>query len=279
VIFGACLAVAFLVVYIPTMLAWRTGDAAFRPFHVFQLASFWKENAPAWQQWLAHWLPVAIATPLASLACAVVVFIGTCGVRILAVPYLLRGDRARRDPLLVGLVGAFFIMSAGMGTMMELNSYGELYLLLMMRMPTAVLAAGFLIAAWRWCVRRWTELSLRASGRWAPRVNRFLIASSGVMFLIVFITRRFRSGDYGSRDPTTFSTPRARVRGQTWRRIFSIAANLSAPKPSAPVPRTCCSITASMTVRRSRCPSAIACSRIGGSKSIGFPTTRPLRTI
>lgn len=146
---GAVLTLAFAIVYIPMMSGWRTGDAAWRPFHVFQLTQFWKQYLPSWQAALGQWLPAAAAGPLAMLACAAVVFAGTCGVRLLALPYLFWGDLERRDALLVGWIGAFFFASTGMGLMMELNSYGELYLVLMMRLPMAVLTAAFLVAATR----------------------------------------------------------------------------------------------------------------------------------
>ena len=147
--FAACLGVAFLIVYIPTMSAWRTGDAAFRPFHVFELAAFWKAYRPLWQESLAHWLPAGLAGALATAGCALVVIAGTWGIRVLAIPYLLWGDREKRDARLVGWVGSFFIVSMAMGLLMELNSYGELYLFLMMRLPMSVLTAAFLVAAWR----------------------------------------------------------------------------------------------------------------------------------
>jgi hypothetical protein len=157
IIFGVCLTTAFLVVYMPTMSSWHTGDAAFRPFHVFELTSFWKQQLPVWQKWFADWLPMGVAKPTAALLCAAVVFAGTCGVRLLAIPYLWRGDLARRDPMLVGWIGAFFLASVGMGLLMELNSYGELYLILMSRLPMAVLAAGFFVAAARRISSWWSS--------------------------------------------------------------------------------------------------------------------------
>lgn len=155
VILGVCLTVAFFVVYIPMMSAWRTGDAALRPFHVFQLATFWKTMLPVWQQGLARWLPDPIALPLGATGCAIVVLAGTLGVRLIAVPYLLWVDRTRRDPQLVPWIGAFFIASLGMGSLMELNSYGELYLILMMRLPAAVLTAAALVAVARRAASWW----------------------------------------------------------------------------------------------------------------------------
>lgn len=149
VAFAVCLTIAFAIVYIPTMSQWRTGDAAFNPFHVFQLTEFWRENLPVWQRWFAGWLPAAIATPLATVLCAAVVFAGTSGVRLLAFPYLVWGELRSRDALLVGWLGAFLVASTGMGLLLELNSYGELYLILMMRLPMTVLASAFFIWGWR----------------------------------------------------------------------------------------------------------------------------------
>ena len=188
--FGVVLTASFLLVYIPTMSAWRTGDAAFRPFHVFELASFWKHYLPLWQRGLAEWMPVVLAKPFGSLACAVVVFAGTCGVRLLALPYLLWADRGRRDPLLVGWIGAFFVASAGLGMLMELNSHGELYVLLMMRLPMAVLTAAFLVAASRRFARWWQETQSTAGpevvNRLSRGVRRVLVAGAVTVGVAAF---------------------------------------------------------------------------------------------
>lgn len=178
VLFGVILATAFLIVYIPTMSSWRTGDAAWRPFHVFQLTQFWKQQLPTWQAAMATWLPVPVAAVTATLMCALVVFAGTCGVRLLAVPYLFWGDLERRDCALVSWIGAFFVASAGMGLMMELNSYGELYLILMMRVPMAVLTAGFVIAAAR-RIGEW-----RRQAKMETTTARRSLFATGVMTLL-----------------------------------------------------------------------------------------------
>jgi hypothetical protein len=144
--FGACLTVGFVTVYYVTMSAWRTGDAGLNPFHVFELTAFWRHYLPRWEQWLGEWLPPFMAEPVASVACGVVVFAGSCGVRLLAIPYLFSQQARRRGPW-VPWLSACFIASAGMGLLMELNSYGELYVILMMRLPMAALAAAFLVLA------------------------------------------------------------------------------------------------------------------------------------
>ncbi len=182
--FGLVLGVGFAVVYEPTMSAWRTGDAAWRPFHVFQLSSYWKQHLPGWQQALSLWLPAGAAKTLASVACATVVFAGTCGIRLLALPYLLRSRDQRRDGLLVTWLGAFFVASAGMGALMELNSYGELYLLLMMRLPMSVLTAGFLLALAR-RVRAWWLAEAHPP---SPRVWPRLMLGTGLTALAAVLT-------------------------------------------------------------------------------------------
>ncbi len=175
---GVCLSVAFLVVYLHTMSSWRTGDAKLNPFHVFQLTGFWKQFLASWTQALAGVLPLAVATPLAQVACAVVVFAGTCGVRLLAIPYLCWGDLEKRDGLLVGWLGAFFVASAGMGLLMELNSYGELYLILMMRLPMAVLTAGFMVAAAR-RIYAWWRIPVKDTGSASPFASRLPAGAAG----------------------------------------------------------------------------------------------------
>ncbi|MCX6953388.1 MAG: hypothetical protein NTV51_14650 [Verrucomicrobia bacterium] len=161
VAFGFGLSAGFSLVYFATMSAWRTGDAAFRPFHVFQLTEFWQTFLPMWRQALGVWLPASLAAPLAAVACALVVFAGTAGVRMLAIPYLVSCKYPGRDPL-VAWLGAFFVASTSMGLLMELNSYGELYLVLMDRLPMAVLAAAFVVEAvrrfhlWRRGMAPWT---------------------------------------------------------------------------------------------------------------------------
>ena len=61
-----------------------SGDARLHPFHVFQLTGFWKENLPALTATLASWLPGRTAGWGAQLLCALAIFAGTCGVRLLA---------------------------------------------------------------------------------------------------------------------------------------------------------------------------------------------------
>lgn len=185
---GVCLAGAFTLVYLPTMAQWKTGNAFFRPFHVFQLTGFWREHLPLCTQWAAGWFPAKFAEPLASVACACVVFAGTCGVRLLAIPFLFMRGRTPRERLLVGWLGAFFVASAGMGLLMELNSYGELYLILMMRLPMTVLTAAFLVVVARRVAVVWATDRAASRPHW-PRgllavLRTFPVSLAGVTVML-----------------------------------------------------------------------------------------------
>jgi hypothetical protein len=206
--FAACLTAAFALIYLQMMASWRSGGARLNPFHVFELTGFWKQHAAAWTAALAQVLPAAPAAVLAQLGCGAVVFAGTCGVRLLALPYLVWGDLERRDRRLVGWLGAFFAASVIMGLLMELNSYGELYVVLMMRLPMAALAAGFVVAAarrlaawqrgpveWRESASpfvKWAPAAAAAAGRarrLSPRQTRWALGAGVAILAGVLLTQ------------------------------------------------------------------------------------------
>ncbi len=205
VAFGFSFGGAFALVYLATMSSWRTGDARFNPLHVFQLTEFWKTYLPVWQSSLGSVLPAAVATPLGTLICAIVVFAGTCGVRLLAIPYLCWAGRQSRDPL-VGWLGAFFIASTGMGLLMELNSYGELYLILMIRLPMAVLAAAFVVDAYR-RVRTWRRETLPwlSPSVGAPAIGWMQRGFAGVALAVLALALGLQSSLWLSRNRTGFA--------------------------------------------------------------------------
>lgn len=188
VAFGMLLTVAFAIVYLPAMSAWRSGDAAWRPFHIFELTAFWKTQLPAWRGWLAQWLPAGLAGLIASLGCAAVVVAGTLGVRLLAIPFLLGRGGRRRDASLAGWLGAFCAAALGMGLLMELNSHGELYLFLMCRLPLAALAAGFLVHAARRTAGCWLWMRRAASPRSAREIALAAVAGAAALALLVQTT-------------------------------------------------------------------------------------------
>ena len=189
---GFGLSAGFAMVYLATMSSWRTGDARFNPLHVFQLTGFWQANLSVWQQALGTWLPVPLAAAVASVSCALVIFAGTCGVGLLAIPYLVWRRGRAGDPL-VGWLGAFLLACVGMGLLMELNSYGELYLILMIRLPMSVLAAAGMVDGVR-RLRLWRAESVArvgsapgaARGRW---VQQSSVGFAGLVIALVFVVQ------------------------------------------------------------------------------------------
>jgi len=142
----------FAAVYFTTMSRWGTGAARIAPGDVLGVSEFWRQAFPGWSKALAAWLPQPWAAAIAGLGCGAVVFAGTLGVRVLAVPYLLAVDPRQQRPTVVWL-GAAFVASSGMGLLLSLDADSELYVFLLMRLPAAVLAAALL-----------TELLRRACG-------------------------------------------------------------------------------------------------------------------
>ncbi len=143
VVAGAVGGSVFLAVYFATMSGWGTGAAKIVPGDVFGVSEFWRQHFPAWSAVLARGLPAPVAAIVAGVGCGAVVFVGTLGVRVLAVPFLLAvHPREQRAPVV--WVGAAFVASAGMGLMLRLDADSELYVFLLVRLPAAVLAAALL---------------------------------------------------------------------------------------------------------------------------------------
>lgn len=179
---AALLTVAFAVVYFPTMSAWRSGGARFNPFHIFEMTGFWRQWAPACEAGLRAFFPPTIAGAAAEFLCGFVAFAGTSGIRLLALPYLAWGSADRGDRGLVHLLGAFLFACVGMGLLLELNSFGEIYVLLMMRLPMSVLSAGFLIeVARRFSAGSAVRLPLPAA---LPVVRVAAIGVIGLAFVV-----------------------------------------------------------------------------------------------
>jgi hypothetical protein len=141
---GVVLFGAFAIVYQITMARWGTAAAAFVPYDIFGVSNSWRQTLPAWTAALSQWLPASVSGKIAALGCAVVILAGTLGVRLLAIPALVR-RRAWSDARGVELLAFTALCAIGMGATMRLDGDGELYLFLLMRVPAAVLAAMFLV--------------------------------------------------------------------------------------------------------------------------------------
>jgi hypothetical protein len=137
------MAAVFAGVYAFTMAARGNGDASLEPFEVYHITAFWQQHVVFWQRALKHWLHAPdFGTWLGASLCAAAVIAGTLGALLLAISGLVHCDRRRREVAV--WLGAAGVASCIAGTVIHLDSNDELYLLLPMRLPLAVLAAGFL---------------------------------------------------------------------------------------------------------------------------------------
>lgn len=198
---GAVMALAFVVVYYSTLSAWGAGTAELDPFRVYHLTQFWQDYAIPWQRALKRWLDAPdVGTWLGALGCALVVVAGTSGVRLLAVPYLLRVDPRHRAPLAAWL-GAAFLSSWLLGTLLHFDSNGELYLILLMRLPLAVLAAAAIRSGWD---RAAAVLASRRRG-WPTPAQAFRIAVLGTVVAGLGATLLLQSGLWFARSRRGFT--------------------------------------------------------------------------
>ena len=175
---------AFAAVYFTTMSAWGTGEASFEPFRVLQVTDFWKVHASAVETALARWLPSWLAGKLATFACALIVIAGTSGVRLLALAYFLQGNACHRRAMASWLV-AVFLSAGAMGLLLHLDSYGELYLILLMRLPMAVLAAAFLISACRQLRLGWARMFAGVRPRPLASIARLMVGGVAAMGIVL----------------------------------------------------------------------------------------------
>ncbi len=141
---GLCLFVPFVVVYIITMYSWGTGEASFSPMTTLKLSAFWREFVPEWKFWLGNSLPSTLSSNIAALTGCFIVFIGSAGLRAFALPFIMMEHEGRRRWLIAWL-GTLFLCSYLFGILLHLDSYSQLYILELMRLPMAALASAFLI--------------------------------------------------------------------------------------------------------------------------------------
>lgn len=149
----ACLATAFIAVYALTMSAWATGEATIAPLYTMRISKYWQEHVALWQSSLEQWLPKQASANLAALACMLVVVVGTLGIRVLAFGYFLL-QRRRHWTTLGIFLGLLAVITYVLGVTVHMNSYSQLYFLLLMRLPLSVLATACLVLLgrriWNW---------------------------------------------------------------------------------------------------------------------------------
>jgi hypothetical protein len=131
------------------------------------------------------------------MGCAALVLVASEGIRLLAIPYLFTSRRTDAAPV-VEWLGAVFLCSTAAGLLLKLEAVGELYVLLMVRLPAAVLTAGFLVEViqkWRASERGSQELGVAT--RRTGHGLRAIVAALAVAVLGVQIAGRCYRGRTG----------------------------------------------------------------------------------
>lgn len=140
---AAGLTVMFGVVYLAIMAGLRSGTAV-APFDVFHVADFWQQNVGRWEAAVSAWLPPGTARIVVTVILGLIVLAGTEGVRLLGLGLLFSKTPGAQRSLAVWL-GSAFVVAVGLGVLLRMDADSELYVILLARIPIAVLAAAFLM--------------------------------------------------------------------------------------------------------------------------------------
>jgi hypothetical protein len=141
----------FTTVYLATMAAWGAAGAVVQPFEVCRISEFWDQHAVPWTRLLKHTLHAPdFGTWLGGALTSLGVLAGTTGVRLVGAAYLV-GRRNGQRLEFARWLAATAVASYAIGLTLHFDANSELYFLLLSRLPTAALAAAFVIDL----ARRW----------------------------------------------------------------------------------------------------------------------------
>lgn len=173
---GAMLA-AFGIVYLVTMAAWGSAGAVVQPFEVCRMSEFWDKHAIPWTRLLKRTLHAPdFGTWLGGAVTSMGVLAGTTGVRIVGMAYLAGCRRGHRVDFARWLV-ATAVASYAIGLTLHFDANSELYFLLLSRLPTAALAAAFVVdITRRW--RAYRRLADTGFAIWASRAGLYSAAAT-----------------------------------------------------------------------------------------------------
>lgn len=176
---GLTMTAGFAVAYLVFLRGYSGNGTTWLPFSFPSVSGFWLQHVEAWRAALATLgLPAPLGDFAAGLTACAVVLLGMNGVLGLGLIHGLRagsGDRGGHG-LWVGLVALACI---AFGNLLFLDSHGESYLYLPMKLPLAALTAAALAAGWR----RWataaatTDEGRRVVVRWTQIVGLGVVLS------------------------------------------------------------------------------------------------------
>ncbi|MCI0464123.1 MAG: hypothetical protein L0Z62_44890 [Gemmataceae bacterium] len=146
------LLLGFFVSYALVLRQWSGGGTSIQPFAFIRVSSFWLAHADTWQAHLqTAGLPSGLSSGLAAIACAGATLAGMNGILLIGLMHAFTA-RARRDDAYATWLGLVAVVCMAFGNLLSLDSNGESYLYLPMRLPLAVLTAAALVALWERCI-------------------------------------------------------------------------------------------------------------------------------
>lgn len=141
---AAVLTAGWAGIYMWVLSDWGTGALRWAPGVTLKVMPFGQNNLETWGNWLAAFLPTTWAGPTSLVAVAVVAVAALSGVRMAALLLVLRRWGANKP--LAGWIAWCAVASLAWGLLVSLDSNGQLYFLLPLRLPMAVLGAAGLCA-------------------------------------------------------------------------------------------------------------------------------------
>lgn len=146
---GLLLVGGFLTAYWVFLRGYSGNGTAFSLFAFPQVSAFWLEHVGAWQALLEGMgLASGISATLAKTAGSAAVLAGLNGVLLLGLVQAFRAKTRSEDPYAVW-IGFVAVACIAFGNLLFLDSHGESYLYLPMKLPLAVLTATAVVAWWR----------------------------------------------------------------------------------------------------------------------------------
>lgn len=146
---GALLTAGFCTSYVVFLRGYSGEGTVLQPFAFPQVSRFWLEHVGGWQARAEQLgLPRGVASGLVGTAGMLVVLGGLNGVLLAGFIHVFRGRTRAADGFAVwtGLVAVSCVL---FGNALFLDSHGESYLYLPMKLPLAALAAAAAVVCWR----------------------------------------------------------------------------------------------------------------------------------
>jgi hypothetical protein len=151
----ALLLAGFALAFTLVLRQWSGAGAKIHPLAPTKEAAFWLAYADPWQAKLeAIGLAPEPSADLAQAACAVIIFAGFNGVLLLGLFAAFTSDRQEDHGFRLWL-GCVSVACIALGQLLYLDSHGELYLYLPIRLPLAVLTAAVVVDFARRMVTRY----------------------------------------------------------------------------------------------------------------------------